>query len=295
MFSAHGRLRVSPVQLDFDIGLERRFRIGSTRRVGALWDTRFTLPNPAIEERWVVYFVMEGELRWHEPELVFTSPSSFVATSGELAGSDGRRLRSFRSTAEFTGVELHVAPRELRAVPSTPFALTSSAPTFEAARAYTELVHSERSLGPTDRDAAVAKLLQALYADGVLHHDLSTTMHPVEGAEAVLWQAFVPFVERLVLGPSLDEMSTRTKMSLRQLGRAVDRFLKGFSLPWSGWRELTRGYRLHVAALLLSNPELAIAEIAERTGYSSAEALSHALTAEGLLPPMELRRRLIDG
>jgi transcriptional regulator GlxA family with amidase domain len=50
---------------------------------------------------------------------------------------------------------------------------------------------------------------------------------------------------------------------------------------------------LKVAVMLLSSEEVAIAEVARRCGYSSAEALAHALTTEGLPPPNELRRRIV--
>lgn len=295
MFAAHARLRLPPVELDFDIGLETEFRIGSTRRFGAIWDTRFTAPNPGPGERALVYFVLEGELAWHDPDGFVVRPDgAFVSASGHFEGANGRRLRTVRSNgAPFLGIELHVAPGDVAGAIDRPRPLTPSAKTLACARAYATLVHQPRRLDATERDAPLADLLRALHEDGVLTRDLGPTIRPSEGAEALLWRAFVPFVEELVVGPSLEIMSSRTKMSLRQLGRAVDRFLGRFGLPWDGWRALTRGYRLHVAVLLLSNPELSAAAIADRCGYSSAEALAHALTAEGLPSPIELRRQIL--
>src|SRR5689334_20292693 len=131
MFAAHARLRLPPVELDFDIGLEPTFRIGSTRRVGATWDTRFSAPNPGPGERVVVYFILEGELVWHAPELRFARGSAFVAPSAQFDGSNGRRIRTFRSEgAPFLGIELHVAPTEIAGTVDAVRALSPRDTTF---------------------------------------------------------------------------------------------------------------------------------------------------------------------
>ncbi len=294
MYAAHARLRLGPVQLDYDLGFERRFRVTAWRREGAIWDTRFVPPAASASERVVVFFVVDGTLRWHEPEgFAVTGPSAFVTSAARLVGEHGRRTRTYRTGERLRAMELHFAPHDVLQPVDQPRPLSVSAATHAAAAEYVTLVDGDRKLCAAEREPVLAAVLRGLHRDRILAEDLSRTLRAPDGIDGRLWDACVPLVERMVLGPSLDQVSATTRLSVRQLGRALDRGLRRFSIPFGGWRDLSRGYRLNVAVMLLSNPALSVPDIAERCGYSSPEALSHALTAEGLPPPAELRRRIL--
>ena len=73
----------------------------------------------------------------------------------------------------------------------------------------------------------------------------------------------------------------------------MDKVLATFRLAPMKWRGVTKRFRLRIAILLVSNPELAIGEVAAVAGYSSAEALTHAFYAEGLPAPTDLRDAIL--
>lgn len=293
MLSAHARFHRRSVAFELDVVLEKGFRLQSIRRAGLVWDTRLAPPNPARGDRQVLYFVLEGTLEWHGPDgFLLLGPSAFTCSSGHLEGRDGRWLRTFRSTGEsFVAVELHV-DGALTQGSDQPRALALSEGLFRAAASYAEVVHTVNA-STRAREIAAATLLRALFEEDVLSADLTASLDLTDPVERLLWRALAPLIEQLELLPSLSRLTATTGLTLRQLGRQLDRFVAGFPLPLGGWRDLTRGYRLSHAVLLLSSIELTPAEVASRCGYSGPEALTRALTTEGLPPPMELRRRLL--
>jgi AraC-like DNA-binding protein len=296
MLGAHARLRLGAAALDYDVGLHRSFRVVAERREGTIWDTRLATPNAGVSERAVVMILLEGSVTWHGPDgFTLVGPSAYVAAANDVEGTRGRWPRTFRSEGSpFSTMELQVARTVLHPFDHpAPFEL--SAGVLAAARAHVSLVH-----GPTDaralramREETTRALFAAAYADEVLTSDLTRALEPPTKTDELLWSLLAPLVEDFDILPSLDTTGAPAGLSARQLTRRLDGFLSRLELPWGGWREVTRGYRLKVAVMLLSSEELAIAEIARRCGYSSAEALAHALTTEGLPPPNELRRRIV--
>jgi AraC-like DNA-binding protein len=298
MLCAHTRFRPGHVEVDFDVALERSFRLFSIRRTRTMLDTRILHPNgTSSDRRAVLYIMLDGELQWHAPEtLSLTAPGAFVAPLRDLVGGSGRRARSYRSGGPFyQSLQLWVPTSYLPRDCDAPTALSVSDATLRAARAYAELVHGG---GPpadaADRELILRRLFASLLSDGALTIDLSTTIVSNEGIFGRVWEHVQPWFEVLALSGSLDALASRAGVSLRQMGRRLDDLGITFELPFQGWRALGRGMRLRLAILLLSNPDLSITTVAETAGYSSAEALSHALRAEGLPPPFEIRTRVAD-
>lgn len=177
---------------------------------------------------------------------ILEAPAIHVAPLAQIEGTEGRRVRTFRTTGTpFVAVELQVARGELTIDIGERTPLPRSQPVLAAAAAWARLVHGE-SPARAEREPLLRALLRTLVAERILARDLAATRAPRR----------------------------------RRRGRAL-----------GGARAVRRAHG--VAVLLLSNPEVELIDVARRSGYSSPEALSHALTAEGLPPPLELRRRLI--
>ena len=282
------------VALDYDVALHRQFRVVAERRESTIWDTRLATPNSGSTERAVVMLVLEGSVTWHAPDgCTFVAPSAFVVPANQLEGQGGRWPRTFRSEGSpFSTVEVQIAPSMLEAS-DRPRPIDLSAALLAAARAHTRLVHDAAVPGRELRERTIRTLLSTLYEQGVTRTDLSTEVEPPTMLDEQLWRLLAPLVEDFEILPSLATTGAPAGLSARQLTRRIESLLERLDLPWGGWREITRGYRLKVAVMLLSCESLAIADVASRCGYSSAEALAHAHTTEGLPPPNELRRRIL--
>ena len=92
---------------------------------------------------------------------------------------------------------------------------------------------------------------------------------------------------------TFDELSMRSGLAPKLIRNLLGELVLDGGAPWDGFRELVRRFRLRLSVLLLSNPDLAVAEVARRVGYSGTEAFCHALTAEGLPSPREIRASLL--
>ena len=67
MLAAHGQLHVEPVKVDFDVVLERQFRVVSVRREGTTWDSRLAPPNAGRTDAHVIHVLLECALECRDP------------------------------------------------------------------------------------------------------------------------------------------------------------------------------------------------------------------------------------
>lgn len=81
-------------------------------------------------------------------------------------------------------------------------------------------------------------------------------------------------------------------LSPRQLQRVYTAFYLKYGFSLGSWRQTRKAWRVVLAALLLSRPELTVAHVADEVGYSSTPALGRAFARAGHPPPAELRKLL---
>lgn len=116
----------------------------------------------------------------------------------------------------------------------------------------------------------------------------STTEHDVRLAAALRHQLqTIRGADTLVLG----ELAG---LSPRQLQRLYAQFCLKYDFALSSWRDTRNRWRIQLAALLLSRPELTLAMVADEVGYSSSPALGRAFVQVGFPPPAELRQQILQ-
>jgi AraC-like DNA-binding protein len=118
--------------------------------------------------------------------------------------------------------------------------------------------------GPTIRDERLARALERQLAS--LRTD-GSTLHLSDGA----------------------------RLSPRHLQRVVREFNRRYAVNAGNWRDTRNRWRMQLAAVLLSIPDLSIASVAEEVGYGSGASLARAFANAGFPPPAELRERLRAG
>lgn len=116
--------------------------------------------------------------------------------------------------------------------------------------------------GPTDRDERIARAVEAQMSS---------------------------------LGTSADARSLGelADLSPRQLQRVMTDFASRYGINAGAWRDMRNRWRIQIAVVLLSVPEVSVADIASEVGYGSAPALARAFAAAGFPSPTELRRLLL--
>lgn len=289
MLSAHGTATHGKARFASRVVLERRFRVHAVERSGTIWDSRFA---PAVESAddgaFVVYVLDAGSLAWDDGPS-FVGPTTFVARERELEGASGVRERTFRSGGEpFRSLELRVAASSLTegSPLRTPLALPDSF--YAAARAVGHAVETEVAVSPPLRE-----LLTTLRASGVLAEDLSLEIVEDEPERLVrTWNAIRAMYRAIATSPSLAELATGAQVSVRQVTRDFDELQATFPIHGDGWRSAIQTWRFRWAILLLSVPDLRVLDVAEIVGYRSAEAMTSAFRAAGMLPPNRIRDAL---
>jgi AraC-like DNA-binding protein len=78
-------------------------------------------------------------------------------------------------------------------------------------------------------------------------------------------------------------------LSPRQLQRVVEELTARYGINAGNWRDMRNRWRIQIAAVLLSVPELTLGDVAAEVGYASASALARAFANAGLPPPSEIR------
>jgi AraC-like DNA-binding protein len=117
--------------------------------------------------------------------------------------------------------------------------------------------------GPSERDIRIAAALAETFSNLATAAD---TLHLTESA----------------------------KISTRQLQRVLAAFGEKYGMGIESWRDLRNRWRVQVAAVLFSRPELTASAVAAEVGYASAPALARAFAKAGLPSPTEVRRRLLE-
>lgn len=118
--------------------------------------------------------------------------------------------------------------------------------------------------GPTVRDERIARAIEAQLAN------LSSTAGALD----------------------LGELAT---LSPRQVQRVLESFSATYGLNAGNWRDMRNRWRLQIAVVLASVPDLAVTDIAKDVGYASATALARAFAGVGFPTPLELRAAIMRG
>lgn len=298
MFFAVSRFASGPVELTVGMAFERRFRLFAVNRRGLTFDTRFAPPIASASSAVMVYLILEGALTW-DGTRTFRGPTLLVMRESDFEGENGRRHCWLSSSGTpYATVELRIPPADcLIDLGSGPVDIALDAgtdPLVAAARLYLHASHGKAGQERTV-DLAAAYIEQ-LHARRVLRTPLASTITRDEGARELIWSALRPSVERFGNSVSQDRVALAVGWSTQRLQREIARLADAFGITWLGrWRDVAHRYRVRVATLLLSAPSLSVSEVARIAGYSSVEALAHALDGFGLPSPSEVRRLLAEG
>ncbi|HEX7663623.1 MAG TPA: AraC family transcriptional regulator [Polyangiaceae bacterium] len=298
MLFANGERTLGGGRLAWSIAFGGRFWWIVVERTGLVLDTRWASgAKEASRPNACVYLLLEGEIELISPHPGKVSgPAAMILTEEQLEGANGARGLTYRASGEpFLTLQIHFPKSMLAAEPPAnasdpPVPLTLGHAAWEAAR---EVVATSKASLETS-DAPMQTLVKALIAEGVVKAEASRplvtkTPAPLE----LLWKGIRPMVERLYLTPTVEEVSTATGISVRQVDRYVSQFLARFGhLGGSGWRMATRHMRLKLAVLWLSADGVSVADVAAATSYGSPDAMARAFRDAGLPTPSKLQSEL---
>jgi transcriptional regulator GlxA family with amidase domain len=108
-----------------------------------------------------------------------------------------------------------------------------------------------------------------------------------------MWQAIASAVSNLDVGATMAIVALATGVSERQARRDLQTTLERLRLPYGGFRDAAKRFRLRLALVLLSAPGASIGEVARAVGYRHGEALANAFAEVGLPPPGRVRLVLL--
>ncbi|MEZ4221761.1 MAG: AraC family transcriptional regulator [Polyangiaceae bacterium] len=263
--------------------------IAAIRRTGLLFDSSFTAGERKRSRGVMLYLLLQGTLELTiDPEHAFVAPVAFCFDEAQFEGGADAPGVPFRNWGEpLEAVEIRLALTDLQLKGERPIAIELPAPVWSAAHRLAELSTTE------GLEAACRALLRDLADANLISPRLAQEADEHEGRVARMWEAIRPFAERLDLLNSLDALSLAAGLSLRHLARELSDFPKSLRVPFMGWRETTKRYRIKLATLALSEAELSIAQVAELAGYGSTEAMNRAFRDEGIDAPSRVREALL--
>ncbi|MBA3456896.1 MAG: helix-turn-helix domain-containing protein [Deltaproteobacteria bacterium] len=267
--------------------LERRFRAHLIWRHRLLFDSRFNARAAGDAPIATIYIQLDGELE-------VAGSAARVPAAYVMAGSELERVEpgaaSIRSWGDpFVTLELQLHAADV----CVPIGLAHgpiniSVQTIEAVQSLAEAIAVAHPVAPI-----VTSIFRVLAADGIIDGALETSVESEPEWVTRLWRALTPLYGGFTTDVSLFQLARDTGLSLRQLRRDVKAMTKTFALFGAGFREATHILRLRVAVLLLSTPGVTIAEVAERVGYGSPDALARAFRDGGLPAPTVVRDAVI--
>ena len=266
--------------------LEREFRLFSVERRGSIWDNRFCRGADRLGGGGrVLLILVDGWIKWHEGGLgTLRAPAAFVSSVQALDGvrsPDGARTSG---GAPYRAVELVLVADP--ASDTRPTAVALPERVLHAARETFERFNDD----PT---TTVRHFLEQSATIFPAAAGLSETLVAGESADVL---RISDAIASALLGdpfPQVNELIERSGLSASHFARKMTKLLDGFHLDWEGWRQATNDMRLRWATLLLSRPELTIAEIARASGYANTDVLDATFRRMQLPSPREVRRQIL--
>lgn len=286
MLVTANRFSEGSAALDMHLCLEPSLAVVCVKRRGLRYDGRSQPSCHASSRgRMSLYILLSGQIATSNG-LVSDTPALFRMSQDVLEGANGQRPATLRISGEpLSSIVLHVDRRLVAgAVSEVPEELPLSAELEQRARAYAATVD-----GGGDIRAAKRRLIAAFVREGLLldHEDAPSSIALVYIEK--IWSALSAHFAKLDTAPTIAILADLARVSPRTTDRLMKQFSDAYGLPAEGLRDLSLRWRLKLATLLLSNPELSVRRVAKLAGYRNAEALANALAGEGLPAPSAYR------
>jgi len=265
-------------------------------RDGIVYDTRFVPPSPReAQPNACVYLVLDGTFEVYEPSPhVVTGPACLVLTEEQLEGASGTRAFTYRVSGDpLTCLQLFFPAVHVRAPADFSGRLQLTERVWSAARTASQAAEdgNERELVRT-----TSVLLGELAREGIIAPAAADPRY-LESPRALV--AMWPGVERAIRGfellPAMKVLGALAGVSERRAYRYVDELFSGVGYLASGWRAAIRQLRLKTAVAFLSAEGATVADVANRVGYGSVDAMMRAFRDASLPPPGDVKRALRGG
>lgn len=256
--------------------LERRFRANVMVRDRLLFDSRYVPPVKQPSSFVHLYAQLRGSLAIAGGPPV-AGPLAYALDETELDRPTPGSL-TFRSWgAPGVIVEIRVPATELR----LPVGLRHGPVTLPA-----RVWDAYAALEADPSDGHLHEVIVRLGEAQILSSDLTESVVRDEPERFVrLWEVLRPLYEDLSTSPSLKQIASVAKLSLRQLGRDLGEFMRTFGLYGAGFRDAIRILRLRAATLMLSAQGGTPSDVARAVGYGSVDAMGRAFRDAGLPAP----------
>ncbi|MFO0665438.1 MAG: AraC family transcriptional regulator [Polyangiaceae bacterium] len=270
------------------LAIGRMMRIYASARQCMRLDTSL-LPATPTEAREVtqLWFLLEGTVHISVGSRTtkLDKPCLFRLPEHFSKGADGERsVRLVTGGARFRSVQFyHRAPASgFEIVPLSPRVLD------RAAQYHASVIDTGDS---SESSGAQAAFVDVLEAEGLVPRGLSEDALPRPQDASVLrvWSALRASYTKSDASPSIKLMAAAANLSRRHTTRLVAEISRDFLVPPGAFQEMVLLLRLTFASLLLSDPELSIAEVARLVGYAHPEGLANAHRRAGLPTPEQVR------
>ncbi|CAN5296516.1 hypothetical protein BH09MYX1_BH09MYX1_05770 [soil metagenome] len=293
MFVARGDNRIGAAHLRWACLFARRMWGLIVERHGLVLDTTFVPPAEGPSKASIcIYLLVSGT--WTitgEEGSSLVGPVGFVVAQDALEGASRKRAYGFRVVgAPMLCVQIYLKPEDV------PVAADFRPVPFALDEALIGSATRSADLARTSDDHLIngmAGVLESLVRARVVRREVAEAAAEPNAVFERLWQSIRPTAEKLLLSPTLDELSIGSGRSVRQMERTIARFLETFEFAGTSWRSASRHLRIKLAVLFLSADGVTVADVAEAVGYGSTEAMARAFRDAALPAPSVIRAELL--
>ncbi len=283
MFFTRGSIGVAATNVSVSLAVGAGTLVIAVVRRNAVFDTRLVPRTSSVRPSGAVVFILlEGRVVWHPTGEAMDAPCVFVVPDD--ASPEFERAQ-YRTEGEVhRAVEIHVSAVPIAAPHRGSASLIDAAASYHRA-CFDDALREERT--------ARAQRLFATVREARLASDVGTAPDR-DGPGDRMWQALASAVEHLDVGSTLAIVSLGTGVSERQARRDLQSTLERLRLPFAGFRDAAKRFRVRLALVLLSASGATIGEVARAVGYRHSEALANAFADAGLPAPGRVRRVLLS-
>lgn len=290
MLVVRGDRRIGAAKLRWDIAISGILWHLVVQRRGLTFDTRWVPASPFESKgNACVYLLLEGSIQLYgSASARHVAPAALVLSEAQLEGSLGQRSLTYRASGDpFVAIQMNFPAAFV------PVKAQDEPPVLRPPPDVWRL--AARATEGSAFEADLVALLGALSAAGIVDAQATAPKNrevppPFQRA----WGGLKPFIEKMVLTPTLQELTAAMGVSVRQTDRVLRQLVTHLGHLGSGWRSATHHMRLKLAVLLLSAPDASIADVATAVGYGSSDAMARAFRVADLPAPALVQAALQD-
>lgn len=269
------------------LGITKHHRVVAAELLGDCVLDPSLLPREPDPRRTYLVVVVDGAMHLRRQGVTVDASSLVFCRSRAWLHEHERMV----ALGGYRAIMMHV-DRALLAPPSTTIVRTLPRAASNAARSLHDML--ARATTPRSLERAHDAFVSALRGAGVALPEPRVLRQRVGADDRILSDALGASLSMTAGNPAIVDVATVLERAERTARRRLSEIAAEYGLAYPRWQTLRQRWRLALAALMLTLPDVTPDDVRREVAFASTATLCHALRRAGLPTPRAIQRVAAD-